>query len=181
MKQGQQSEGACASPKGFVRHCILLLLEESPAHGYELMDRLKPFGLELTGAGPVYRALRSLQEAELVDPQWDTAGKGPARRVYELTPKGRQALEDHATELLALSEWVFDYLARLRNVRLHCGPANQRAYEVLVETKLSVEASDEGAARQAVEHAFAKPWQLYDGVWSKGPVWVYEATVEADA
>ena len=177
----RQSTVDCTYPKAFIRPCILLLLHEAPAHGHGLLKRLLAFGVELSDAGRVYRALRSMEQEGLVRPQWETKSRGPARRVYELTAEGRRALDDYETDLEALAERVLDFLGQLRRLRLRCGPNDQRAYEVLVETKLSVEASDEASARDAVERAFAKPWPLDQDVRSKGPVWVYEATIEADA
>ncbi|MCA1680840.1 MAG: helix-turn-helix transcriptional regulator, partial [Actinobacteria bacterium] len=47
-----------ALPKNFLRPCLLLLLREAPAHGYELLDRLRAFGFEGSDPGGLYRALR---------------------------------------------------------------------------------------------------------------------------
>ncbi|HSH60666.1 MAG TPA: helix-turn-helix transcriptional regulator [Acidimicrobiales bacterium] len=181
MTERQQSEAHCVYPKGFVRPCILLLLEEGAAHGYELVERLKPFGPELSSPSPVYRCLHALEEAELVRCQWDTDGPGPARRVYELTSAGRRALESDAADLRALVDKVLDYLVRYRRLGRASGSVQRRSFRVLVEATLSVDAPDEETARKTVERALAKPCRLHEDVWSAGPAWVYEATAEADA
>ena len=31
-------------PRNFLRPCVLLLLREEPAHGYDLLERLRPLG-----------------------------------------------------------------------------------------------------------------------------------------
>ncbi|HEY8685347.1 MAG TPA: helix-turn-helix transcriptional regulator [Chloroflexota bacterium] len=79
-------------PKNFVLPCLLLLLREGPAHGYDLVNRLVPFGFS-SDPPVVYRNLRRMESDRLVESSWDTSGKGPARRVYELTDRGISHLE----------------------------------------------------------------------------------------
>jgi poly-beta-hydroxybutyrate-responsive repressor len=80
-------------PKNFARPCLLLLLAESSAHGYELIDRLKPFGFEINDPASVYKTLRQMETEGLVTSTWELSTRGPARRVYELTSDGRDLLE----------------------------------------------------------------------------------------
>jgi PadR family transcriptional regulator, regulatory protein PadR len=78
---------AGGQPKNFVLPCLLLLLQEGSAHGYDLVDRLAPFGFSCDPP-VVYRNLRRMESEGLVESSWDTSGKGPARRVYRLTSRG---------------------------------------------------------------------------------------------
>ena len=80
-------------PKNFARPCLLLLLAESSAHGYELIDRLRPFGFEINDPASVYKSLRQMETEGLVTSSWELSSRGPARRVYELTSDGRDLLE----------------------------------------------------------------------------------------
>src|SRR5437764_13262750 len=80
-------------PKNFARPCLLLLLAESSAHGYELIDRLRPFGFEVNDPASVYKSLRQMETEGLVTSTWELSTRGPARRVYELTSDGRDLLE----------------------------------------------------------------------------------------
>ncbi|NPV52670.1 MAG: PadR family transcriptional regulator [Firmicutes bacterium] len=79
----------------FIEPCLLLLLREKPAHGYDLMERLRDFGFdgENQDPGMVYRNLRRLEEDGMVRSEWDTTGSGPARRLYEVTPEGKELLQ----------------------------------------------------------------------------------------
>jgi DNA-binding PadR family transcriptional regulator len=79
---------------------LLLLLCEKSAHGYELHERLASFGLE-AGVEPatVYRYLRRFEELGLVVSQWETQDTGPARRLYEITPEGRDRLQAYSVVL----------------------------------------------------------------------------------
>ena len=100
----------------FLPGCLLLLLGEDPGHGYELTERLKQWGFELTGPGPVYRELRLLEENGLVRSMWSAPQSGPVPRVYELTDEGRAALDSAAEDLLDISRLLDDFQARHRRL-----------------------------------------------------------------
>lgn len=88
-------------PKNFARPCLLLLLAESPAHGYELIERLRPFGFEMGDPASVYKSLRQMEAEGLVTSNWELSSRGPARRVYALSADGRDLLEAWAHTLEA--------------------------------------------------------------------------------
>lgn len=94
--------GSCRCPGGtmerFVQPCLLLLLHERAAHGYELIQSLHEFGFTENDADPgtVYRNLRRMEEEGTVTSQWDTGKGGPARRIYQLTPEGEKILHQWA-------------------------------------------------------------------------------------
>jgi poly-beta-hydroxybutyrate-responsive repressor len=72
----------------------LLLLRGDATHGYNLLEELRQFGFApgTVDASVVYRILREMEDAGWVSSQWDTAGSGPPRRVYNLTPDGEEYL-----------------------------------------------------------------------------------------
>jgi DNA-binding PadR family transcriptional regulator len=80
--------------RGFAEAGAVLLLAGSPAHGYELMGQLSRFGLSADAVDPgtFYRMLRRLEQEGIVQSRWSTEGSGAARRVYEITPEGRDFL-----------------------------------------------------------------------------------------
>jgi len=79
---------------------LLLLLHQGASHGYELVGALAAFGLGDVASGPVYRTLRELEAARLVQSEWDTqSSAGPARRVYRLTEAGHRYLADWVENL----------------------------------------------------------------------------------
>jgi PadR family transcriptional regulator, regulatory protein PadR len=86
-------------PRGFLRPAILLLLREQPAHGYDLVERLRPLGFVRDDPGRLYRALRSLEASGLVHSAWEGSDSGPDRRVYELTRRGMEELHEQAKAL----------------------------------------------------------------------------------
>lgn len=99
-------------PREFLVPCLLLLLAESPGHGYELMERLKPLGFDWGGFGPIYRELRWLEEAGLTRSDWVVGERGPGRRVYEITLSGREFLDESVAGVTGLQRLIASYLAR---------------------------------------------------------------------
>jgi PadR family transcriptional regulator PadR len=99
-------------PKNFLRPCLLLLLHERPAHGYDLRERLRPLGFSRDDPGRLYRALRTLETAGLVRSKWQSSSGGPDRRTYELTPAGEDRLRDAAAELQAMHAILDTFLCR---------------------------------------------------------------------
>ena len=99
-------------PKNFLRPCLLLLLREQPAHGYELLERLRAFGYEGSDPGGLYRALRKLEKEELVRSGWEPSGAGPHRRIYEITRPGMEELHRKAKALAESRGTLEAFLSR---------------------------------------------------------------------
>ena len=90
---------------GFIQPWLLLLLSEESAHGYELLDKLNQ-NEDTQGVDPgfLYRTLRQFEEDRLVRSSWDVEGRGPARRVYEITPDGIEYLHAWADHIRSTRE-----------------------------------------------------------------------------
>jgi PadR family transcriptional regulator, regulatory protein PadR len=86
-------------PRNFLRPCILLLLREAPAHGYDLLERLRAFGFTGSDPGGLYRALRGLEDEGLVRSAWEPSDSGPDRRIYQITRPGMEELHERAGAL----------------------------------------------------------------------------------
>jgi PadR family transcriptional regulator, regulatory protein PadR len=99
-------------PKNFLRPAILLLLREDPAHGYDLIARLRPLGFARSDPGGVYRTLRGLEEEGLVHSGWAASSSGPARRMYNITRSGTEELHRLATALDAGRQSLDAFLSR---------------------------------------------------------------------
>ena len=103
-------------PRNFIKPCLLLLLKESPSYGYELLDRLPPFGIG-RDHGSLYRTLRALEQEGLVRSGWEPTGKGPERRRYEVTQEGEAWLEEWAGAISATQVLLESYLRRYQDVQ----------------------------------------------------------------
>jgi DNA-binding PadR family transcriptional regulator len=98
----------------FVEPALLALLRERPTHGYELIAALPELlQTDRVDVGNVYRALRGLEERELVTSEWREDLPGPAKRTYEITPDGRRALERWAERLREMRGRIDLLLERL--------------------------------------------------------------------
>jgi poly-beta-hydroxybutyrate-responsive repressor len=106
-------------PRRFVRPFVLLLLAEGPSHGYELARSLKEFAPEGLNAEPsiLYRMLRQMEEEGLATSSLDDSGTGPARKVYELTPEGREALDLWASSLEGTARMLDSFRERYERAR----------------------------------------------------------------
>jgi transcriptional regulator len=90
--------------RGHLEGLLLSALEQGPAHGWDIARRLdqQAQGELQLKEGSLYPALYRLEQMKLVVAKWDTqttGRRGPKRRIYQLTGKGRKQL---AT---ARSEW----------------------------------------------------------------------------
>jgi DNA-binding PadR family transcriptional regulator len=87
-----------------VREAMLALLAKEPAHGYELRQRLaRALGTvgEVLNPGQIYVTLARLERAGLVRGFQVTQSAAPDKRVYEVTPAGR----DQVTGWLMDTAW----------------------------------------------------------------------------
>jgi PadR family transcriptional regulator, regulatory protein PadR len=84
---------------------LFLLARNGPSYGYELAAELANYSLSETGVDrtALYRCLRQLEANGHLVSHWDLPAAGPARRVYNVTPKGHVHLEEWMTVLDHLS------------------------------------------------------------------------------
>ncbi len=95
---------------GHLRLYLLSLLDESPKHGYELIQALgdRFGGTYIPSAGTIYPRLAKLEEEGLVSKAAD--GR---KTVYSITDAGRAELTDRAGELGGIEDEVSDSVRRL--------------------------------------------------------------------
>ncbi len=106
--------GAC--PKRisrFIEPALLFLLCRQPLHGYALMDGLASLGFDRypVDFSAVYRTLRRLEEAGMVESDWDVEiSAGPPRRVYQIRPEGQRFLARWVEDLRATDRLLHRFL-----------------------------------------------------------------------
>jgi len=96
----------------FLEPCLLLLLRGDATHGYNLLEALRQFGFApgTVDASVVYRILREMEDAGWVRSQWDTAGSGPPRRVYTVTPDGEGYLDAWINDLRCTRDEIDQFI-----------------------------------------------------------------------
>jgi len=85
--------------RGALDLCLLAVIEEQPAYGYEMTKRLRANGLSIVGEGSIYPLLARLEREEFVETYRADGDGGPPRKYYRLSPEGRRAL------VAGVSEW----------------------------------------------------------------------------
>ena len=95
----------------FVEPVLLFLLKKKGrSYGYELAAELRQHALTDASieVAALYKTLRQLEQNDCVTSEWDVTGKGPAKRVYCLTPHG----EEHLTEWITVLEHMSRSMTR---------------------------------------------------------------------
>jgi DNA-binding PadR family transcriptional regulator len=110
--------------RGDVRAAMLLLLNEQPQNGYQLIQEIerRTEGVWKPSPGSVYPALQQLEDEGLVQ-----AAESEGKRAYDLTPEGREYVANNGEELGnpfeaatgGMDEGVFD----LRGLMFQVGAA----------------------------------------------------------
>jgi DNA-binding PadR family transcriptional regulator len=92
---------------------VMVLLAGGAAHGYAIVGELAQLGITNgpVDVGQVYRTLRDLEQGGQVRSAWST-GTGPARRDYELTPAGWEALDEWAAVMKERARLIGEFEAR---------------------------------------------------------------------
>lgn len=95
---------------GSLRLYLLSLLDESPKHGYELIQALtdRSGGTYSPSAGTIYPRLAKLEEEGLV-----TKTSDGRKTVYEITEAGRAELTARADELDGIEDQLTDSVRRI--------------------------------------------------------------------
>lgn len=86
---------------------ILTLVAERPRHGYEIEHVIAERGMrEWTeiGFSSIYYLLKKLERDGFIEGKLEEAQRGPARKVYHLTPAGREALRCGILEALSMPQ-----------------------------------------------------------------------------
>ncbi|HET9078064.1 MAG TPA: PadR family transcriptional regulator [Acidimicrobiales bacterium] len=102
--------------KQFAKPCLLLLLQERPDYGYDLVTRLRALGVEDDSAA-IYRVLRTLEAEGSVTSRWKEPVAGPARRMYQVTAEGTSILQGWAAALDESRRVLDGFLERYRQCR----------------------------------------------------------------
>jgi len=93
--------------KGHLDLLLLSVLSTKPAHGYAIIESLRARSEDVFNLpeGTVYPALHRLEDQGLLKSSW-SEDSGRRKRIYQLTPKGQQALNARQDEWLKFSKAV---------------------------------------------------------------------------
>jgi len=143
--------------RGDVRAAILLLLEEQPRNGYQLMEEIegRSDGAWRPSPGSVYPALSQLEDEGLI-----RAEESAGRRSFELTEEGRAHIEEHRAELgIPWEEAGKDVPSELSDLRSQLAQIGMAAFQVIQsgdERQVSEAKRILGDARKALYQILAE-------------------------
>ena len=104
-------------PRNYLKACLLLILSETSAHGYDLADQLGRLGLGAVDKGGMYRTLRTMEDEGLLASAWERSQTGPLRRRYRVTAEGRSWLEAWTAAVRSGQAFAALYLRRYERAR----------------------------------------------------------------
>ncbi|HVN59761.1 MAG TPA: PadR family transcriptional regulator [Gaiellaceae bacterium] len=92
--------------RGVLDLCLLAVMVEGPAYGYEMTRRLRSRGLSIVGEGSIYPLLGRLERDGLVETYRAASNGGPPRKYYSASDAGRRALAAGVLEWQAARDAV---------------------------------------------------------------------------
>src|SRR6204780_4371214 len=92
--------------RGVLDICLLAVMGEGPAYGYEMTKRLRAVGLSMVGEGSIYPLLGRLERDGLVETHRAASNGGPPRKYYSLSPAGERELGTGVSEWQATRDAV---------------------------------------------------------------------------
>ena len=143
--------------RGDVRAAVLLLLEEEPRNGYQLMQELeeRSGGVWRPSPGSIYPALSQLEDEGLV-----RSDESAGRRAFQLTDAGRAYIEENREALgvpwEAVGGDVPEGLFQLRQLMMQLGMATMQVAQAGDEAQ-----TDE--ARKVLEEARRSLYRILAG------------------
>ncbi|MDX9847347.1 MAG: PadR family transcriptional regulator [Tenuifilaceae bacterium] len=91
--------------KGVLELCILSILSRGDAYTTDLINKLKEAQM-LVVEGTLYPMLTRQKNAGLLSYRWEESPQGPPRKYYNLTPQGREFLQNLEEDWDTLVETV---------------------------------------------------------------------------
>lgn len=126
-----------------MRQLFLALLDQGPAHGYELKQRHDSlFGpvWPPINVGQIYVTMSRLERDGLVEHERVAQTDRPDRKVYELTPLGRKTLEAWLEEAPKVPALDSDLLLRLIAAKVAPGAGSNLASIITAHRQRCLEA-----------------------------------------
>jgi DNA-binding PadR family transcriptional regulator len=154
---GPPGRGGRRARRGDVRAAALLLLEEQPRNGYQLMQEIedRSGGMWRPSPGSVYPALAQLEDEGLV-----RSDEGAGRRAFELTDEGRKYVEEHREALGVPWEdaggEVPEGILELRSLMMQLGMASMQVAQAGDEAQTA-------EAREVLEEARRALYRILAG------------------
>ena len=94
-----------------IQPVLLLQIYKKPSHGYELIQNFNYFDpADLVEPATIYRNLRRMENEGLIQSHWETSESGPARRQYQITDAGLEALKETVMRLAQQKHHIDEFI-----------------------------------------------------------------------
>lgn len=108
-----------------VRPAVLMILAESPAHGYIIIQHLEKYDMfkeQPPDVSGIYRTLKSMEEEKLVVSTWDISDNTIPKRCFTITPAGLECLSQWIKTLESYNQAINEILTHTREIlkKLNC-------------------------------------------------------------
>lgn len=143
---------------GGLRLFLLMLLDEQPQHGYDLIKMVEDrfLGMYTPSAGTVYPRLQALEDEGLVEHE-----EIDGRKVYRLTDAGRRELHERRNELEELQQRAVESARHLAGaIREEVRDSVREMRDDLRHAMKDVKRQERWASRQARNTA----WDVFEDV-----------------
>ena len=105
----EKSEWLSQVRKGILEYVILLVVQQRPVYGYDLLTRLGRYEIFSMAEGTIYPLLRRMEKNGLIASLWQETTPGtPPRKYYSITALGEKTLvmmqQEFDNMMLALHE-----------------------------------------------------------------------------
>ena len=97
--------------KGILEYCVLLILDKGRAYPSDIISRLNEANL-IVVEGTIYTLLNRLRKEGKLSYEWEESPKGPPRKYFFITEKGRNTLE----EMSKAWDEIVNHVNYLRNL-----------------------------------------------------------------
>jgi PadR family transcriptional regulator PadR len=105
--------------RGVLDLCLLAVMDEGAAYGYEMTKRLRAHGLANVAEGSIYPLLGRLEREGLVETYRAASDSGgPPRKYYRPSREGRRSLEAGRSEWQAVRDAVDGVLVGLADAEV---------------------------------------------------------------
>ncbi|MDB4978084.1 MAG: PadR family transcriptional regulator [Candidatus Peribacteria bacterium] len=96
--------------KGILEFCILLIIRTTPGiYAPDILRRLKDIDM-IVVEGTIYPLLSRLKRENILEYSWEESMSGPPRKLYALTPKGKDMLGQLVLNWKSLSSSITSLL-----------------------------------------------------------------------
>jgi len=103
--------------KGVLEGCVLIIIGQREAYGYEISRQLQEYGFGRITEGTVYPLLLRLEKNALITAVYRQSEMGPPRKYYRLTAAGQQEIQTFSKSYREMSHAVSRLLQRSEGER----------------------------------------------------------------